>query len=253
MQFLAMLMPLLGFVAFIGFVWLVVVAFKNSPMWGVLVLLLSPITAIIFAIKNWEESKKAFLVYIGAGAAWTAIFMMFVVFIGSSMVQMASEMAEGEMTEAEAAQVMEQHIERMDDAGLLNEADKAELKGMLQEAQQPEEPDVEPARRAVVTGGTDEVATPREQAPRTASYEQPAAPTKPVSNWDTIRMRDVGKYVGEKLRIVTTDGNEFDGRLISENSNELLFERRISAGTLTVHVARSEIRSLSKSKKRRRS
>jgi hypothetical protein len=250
MQFLAMLMPLLGFVAFIGFVWLVVVAFKNSPMWGVLVLLLSPITAIIFAIKNWEESKKAFLVYIGAGAAWTAIFMMFVVFIGSSMVQMASEMAEGEMTEAEAAQVMEQHIERMDDAGLLNEADKAELKTMVRDTQQTE-PDAEPVRPAVVTreGG---VAPTREPAPRTASYEPPA-PTKPVSPWETVSMRNVGKYVGEKLRVVTTDGNEFEARFIGETADELLFERRISAGTLAIHVARSEVRSLQKNKKRRRS
>jgi len=188
----------------------------------------------------------------GAGAAWTAIFMMFVVFIGSSMVQMASEMAEGEMTEAQAAQVMDQHIERMDDAGLLNDADKAELKGMLREAQPAEEPDTEPVRRAVVTGGTDEVVTRRE-ASRTVNYEPPVAPTKPVSNWSTVPMRDVGKYVGERLRVVTLDGNEFEGRLISENGSELLFERRISAGTLTIHLARSEVRSLLKSKKRRRS
>jgi uncharacterized integral membrane protein len=238
MQFLAMLMPLLGLVAFAGFVWLVVVAFKNSPMWGVLVLLLSPITAIIFAVKNWEESKKAFLVYFGAGAAWSAIFLMFVVFIGGSMVQMAAQMADGAMTEEGAAQVMELQIEPMEDSGLSSEVQEAE------------EPETEPVRLAVVT---DEVVTRREQAPRPARYEPPAVPAKTVPTWSTVPLRDVGKYVGEKLRVVTTDGNEFEGRLVGEDVNELRFERRIAAGTMAIHVVRSEVRSLHKVGKRRRS
>ena len=77
MRLLSLLLPLISLVCFAAFIWLVVVAFKRSPLWGVLVFLFSPITAIIFAIQNWQESKKPFLVYIGSCAAMFAVFIAF--------------------------------------------------------------------------------------------------------------------------------------------------------------------------------
>jgi hypothetical protein len=133
---------------------------------------------------------------------------------------------------------MELQTEPMEDSGLSSKVQEAE------------EPGTEPARLAVVSDG---VVTRREQAPRPARYEPPAVPAKPVPVWDRVPLRDAGKYVGEKLRVVTTDGTVLEGRLVGEDVNELRFERRITAGTMAVHVARSEVLSLHKSRKRRRS
>ncbi|MEJ2398236.1 MAG: hypothetical protein P8Z67_08310 [Gammaproteobacteria bacterium] len=45
----------------VGFLWLEIVAFKRGVVWGLLVVLLSPITAIVFSLVNWFEARKPFL------------------------------------------------------------------------------------------------------------------------------------------------------------------------------------------------
>ena len=53
----------------VGYLWLAIVGFKRSVLWGLLVLLLSPVTAIIFAMTNWFDARKPFLVY-GVSMTW---------------------------------------------------------------------------------------------------------------------------------------------------------------------------------------
>ncbi len=50
--------------AFAGYIWLVVTGFRKNIFWGILVLLFSPLTAVIFAALNWFDAKKAFIAYI---------------------------------------------------------------------------------------------------------------------------------------------------------------------------------------------
>lgn len=47
-----------------GYLWMVVTGFKRSVLWGVLVTLLYPLTAIIFAATNWFDARKPFIVYV---------------------------------------------------------------------------------------------------------------------------------------------------------------------------------------------
>jgi hypothetical protein len=47
----------------VGFIWLVVVAFKKSVWWG-LGTLIVPFVGLIFAIMNWQTAKTPFLVYL---------------------------------------------------------------------------------------------------------------------------------------------------------------------------------------------
>ena len=81
------LLPLLCIVSFVGFVWLVCIAFRTSTPWGVGVLLLSPISALIFAIKHWQESKKPFLIYAGS---FMAACVLLVGMGGFAMMSMAN-------------------------------------------------------------------------------------------------------------------------------------------------------------------
>ncbi len=51
------LLLFLGAIAFLaGWLWIVVIAFSESVLWGVLILLI-PITALVFIFLNWEEVK----------------------------------------------------------------------------------------------------------------------------------------------------------------------------------------------------
>jgi hypothetical protein len=253
MQFLAMLLPLLGLVCFAAYVWLVVVAFKHSALWGVLVLLFSPITAIVFAIKFWPEPKKPFLLYVGSFSAYFAILLMFVVFLGGPMVKMAAEMSEGEVTEERAAQLMGEHIDRMESSGLMSEADKRDLQEVreqLREQSGQAEQEVEPATvpASLSRQVTDETNTIDRDLPKT----QPSA-TKPavtLTSRDVVPVHQIGQHIGKRLRIVMRDGNELVVRLVANHGDELEFERRLSSGTMTVFVDPADIRSVRKYRSR---
>jgi len=52
-----------GLIAFIGGIWLLVVTFKKSILWGIGSLLL-PVVGLVFVILNWDLTKKPFLVYL---------------------------------------------------------------------------------------------------------------------------------------------------------------------------------------------
>jgi hypothetical protein len=258
MPLLAKLMQLLGLIAFCAYIWLVVVAFKRSALWGVLVLLFSPIAAIVFAIKNWSESKKPFLIYVGSGVAGLAIFFSIVAFLGAPMFKMAQEMSERELTGEEAAGYMEEHMDRWEESGVLSPQEEAELREMrgafremMQEAEA--EADADTAAPDVALTRTDiraPAATAR-SASLVTSVAPPTESTTPVAvNRDVISVREIGEHVGEKMRVVMTDGNELVGRFVGQSGDELKFERRLTSGSLVVHVSKSDIRSLQRVKRR---
>jgi type IV secretory pathway VirB10-like protein len=97
----------------IGFLWLVVVGFKRSVVWGVLVFLFSPISAIVFAVTNWFDARKAFLVYlvsfllmIGTGVAiFTSIGLQ-------NLQQIAARVDTGELRPDEAMALMRKALEQ---------------------------------------------------------------------------------------------------------------------------------------------
>ncbi|PWU01104.1 MAG: hypothetical protein C5B53_03240 [Candidatus Melainabacteria bacterium] len=51
-----LLMGLGGLISMIGYVWFLVVSFRQSVVWG-LVVLLVPFAWIVFAIKHWSTAK----------------------------------------------------------------------------------------------------------------------------------------------------------------------------------------------------
>jgi hypothetical protein len=63
-----------GALAIVGGIWLLVVTFKISILWGIGSLLL-PLVSLIFVIMNWQATKKPFLIQL-AGVALVVIAMM---------------------------------------------------------------------------------------------------------------------------------------------------------------------------------
>lgn len=53
------LMVVGGLVSLAAFVWLLVIAFKESTVWG-LVCLLIPFAMLVFVFKFWDEAKMPF-------------------------------------------------------------------------------------------------------------------------------------------------------------------------------------------------
>ncbi|MBS0263841.1 MAG: hypothetical protein JSS02_18025 [Planctomycetes bacterium] len=48
---------------FIGYIWLVVLAFQKSALWGIGSFCV-PIVGWVYAFQNWEQGKKPFLIEI---------------------------------------------------------------------------------------------------------------------------------------------------------------------------------------------
>ena len=68
------LLNVLGVINLIGFIWLVVVAFKQRILWGFLVLLPFPFTTLIFSINYWQKAKKPFLIYFISFVIYFVVF-----------------------------------------------------------------------------------------------------------------------------------------------------------------------------------
>jgi hypothetical protein len=52
-----------GIVALVGWVMLIIQAFRKSALWGIGSILISPV-ALVFAIMNWQTAKRPFLIEI---------------------------------------------------------------------------------------------------------------------------------------------------------------------------------------------
>jgi len=64
MNTLLLIVQIAGITALVTFIWLVIRAFGKHAGWGIAVLLLSPVSAIVFGINYWKSDKLPFLAYI---------------------------------------------------------------------------------------------------------------------------------------------------------------------------------------------
>jgi hypothetical protein len=59
-----------GIIALVGYVWLLILAFSESILWGVGSLLCG-IVALVFGVTRWPETKVPVLIYIAGLAVHT--------------------------------------------------------------------------------------------------------------------------------------------------------------------------------------
>ena len=52
--------------AIIGFIWILIEAFKESVWWGLGSLFIN-VVALIFVLMHWDRAKKPFLIWLGGG------------------------------------------------------------------------------------------------------------------------------------------------------------------------------------------
>lgn len=213
------LVILLGLVSFVASVWLVVVAFKQSPLWGLATLFI-PFAALVFVIKYWQESKKPFLLSVGTGVA--TIALAFIAGIGAATAasrHMTAEMA-GEM------------------AKMQTQADEsaARTAGSAQTA--PEPAPVEPASReddGLAAISNIKVTVPVAAAPAFDLNALTADGFAPVA------LRDAKGLEGRRAKVVSADGNIHPGELVKADSSGVRLQRYVGGGTLIVDYRKSEI------------
>jgi hypothetical protein len=259
---------LVSIVSLVGFVWLCVKAFREHIGWGLAVFFLSPVGAIVFAIKHWEDSKKPFLIYAGSTVMFFVLAIAaFSTMGGFQMLDMAHRMSQGEeISDAEAAEFMQAQIDRMESSGMLSDADEAELRkmkemiaGIQQEASGAVKSETtttalsSPSSGGAVyvpSRGSTSTRTPRSSTPppgRSSSGESsallPSGELVPPG-YKRVSVGDADRYVGRTIRIVDKDGNQTRGKLADVDSNYLLVERYLSSGTISFEMSTREVDSL---------
>ena len=239
-------LPLLSLIGLVGFIWLCVVAFKRHPGWGLLVLFLSPITAIVFAIKHWQDSKKPFLVYMGSFTACMAVVFYLVSTVGMQL------MALGQSVQADseqgAAGSTYDATEPAAAAGALDPQQEAELRQMVQEQHSEEAQAHEPPLGPGVmrAAGEPDPTEGHDSVPALAGGAEGSGYLSDVvpPGFRSIPVGQAAEYVGKSIRVVATNGREIQGKLADAKPQMLLIEREFSGGTITFELAAADVETL---------
>ena len=242
---------------FITFVWLTIVAFKRSVLWGLLVFFLSflfaPIPAIIFAVTNWFDAKKPFLAY---------LLTMILVFV--PLVMMASHYDEqfwltfkqktesGEISDDQAMEylfnpdaIYEQETETDTQSG----TDPMDVTGEPQSATDAigtdADSEVEEEPEVIVEQERSPYPKAGDVKPDPLAAKKKAVPKDSVQ----VSLDRISNYKGRYFIVTTKSGSQHRGILVKVTKSRILLERKIYGGTFNYKVLKSKIKRLDMLKK----
>jgi hypothetical protein len=280
------LFTLASVLGLVGYIWLTVVAFKRSVPWGLLVLLFSPITAIIFALTNWFDARKPFLIYIAS----------FVLMIGSAYAlynqvsvaiqQIVQRQHSGELKPDEARRLMMSALlghAIPQPAKAAPELAPAPAQGQAQAASEASKPamaetkaDTKPSNPAETKAKTvAEVKTVASSEQITnkkaASVEKNPVKQKPVvripnpdqaqpdplaqkrkkvePNTIVVSLDKMSSHVGHYFIITLKTGNQQRGLLRKVDDKRLYLDRKLYGGNFEYKVRKDQIKSIQMLKK----
>ncbi len=206
-------------------IWLVVVAFKRSAAWG-LVVLLVPFAAVAFAVRHWQSARKPFLASLGAAAAASLLFL---VSAGIGAAAISGRVAD-RMSGAAARVAPPTPTASLFPAG---------------DSRQPAASDS--TGRAGAPSGP--VAPGAERAPDVPeSAPAPRPELLPLDGasidgdgYAEISFLDAGRAVGRSVRLFSRDGAVHEGDLVGATAGGLEIENAFRTGTVSVEFRRADV------------
>jgi hypothetical protein len=244
MEFLNSVASLASLIAFIAFIWLLVVAFKKGVLWGILVFLLSPISASIFAAKYWSVARKPFLVYIVTVTISFAYFAYAYQQLGISEVfDMQAKMESGEFTEDDTFAFMEGTMDRMENSGMLDAQEQQDLEQMkqiynmiTQDMQHPQGSANLPAQPALADS-----ADAQKPAPQAAKTAQTKPYERPALSYQDVSFGELAQFVNRPLIVFDRQGREHQVTLLTISSDGLQLRRSIAGGNFDFGMRKVDI------------
>jgi len=226
-----LLLVLFSIVSLISFFWLVVLGFKRHVGWGLAIFFLSPLSSLIYAIMHWREARAPFLINLGSG-----LLIGIVVFnIFSEVARQQIEGFNDPAMQAYFQQLNEQHqrgeitLEEMQQKTLLAMMTKQfPLEGL-----RPDLPDVSSA---------DEEEIVEEVVEEEEVFEEDVVTRR--KSFIPLSVDNVGKHVGDKMKVYSNDGIVRSGTLERIEPDSLHFQQRVFNGTMLFEVRRKDIRRL---------
>jgi len=241
MDNLPLLIQLSVILTLLALLWLTIRAFRKHPVWGFLVLLLSPIGAAIFGINHWPDEKKPFLAYLTTFSfSMLLAAYLFTSWGGWELIQAYNRVQEGmqshSLSREDATAYIHTSLAFSERSGLdpedqqqynamrrhLAQLDEAERVKALQEAAKAERAREELSRATIS----------RKIQPEKENYRLEYKPI-PVS--------DAKRYVGSTVKIVRKGVVEKEYRLTGVTANRLQLAQRNSGGRYSFSYSTRDI------------
>lgn len=209
-----LLLAIGGILYLCGWVMLMVLAFKKSLGWGLVILLLSwlIVPLIVFLIKYWDEARIGFMIMVG-GLVVSGVGGF--ILVGSVA---TSAMAEFESFDLPQPEVAQQPVDEPPPA-YLREPTEAEV-----ESAPPEEP---PTDEEPVVSPDEE-----DRPPPAGTVLGERVEWQPLAN-----MSDLGAFKGELIELRMTDGTQLRVTLEAIEGGILKVTQRVGGGAMGYSVS----------------
>lgn len=264
METLNLLASLFGVVAFIALIWLLVRAFKRSILWGLAVLLLSPITATLYGIIYWRDDKKPFLAYITSFTAAVGLGLyVFTAWGGWEVVRTGLAVNQGihdkNLTEEQALAYMNSGLDFIENANpgeedikklelmrrfinqneaSMSDADRQKLQQEILDLMEQEDLSaqdreaLETMRTQITSTATASTASPKPGASRPRKFNLVYVP---------IELAEAKNHVGKVVKVKRKNSAEQQVLLTRVSSAGMHFERRKYGGTFSFSYRNQDI------------
>ena len=267
METLNLLASLFGVVAFIALIWLLVRAFKRHILWGLAVLLLSPITATLYGIIYWRDDKKPFLAYITSFTAAVALGLyVFAAWGGWEVVRTGLAVNQGihdkTLTEQEALAYMNSGLDFIENSNPgegdvekielmrrfinqnetnMSDADRQKLQNEILDLMEKEDLSaqdreaLEKMRTQTASTASASTASPKATATRPQKFHLVYVP---------IELGEAKEHVGKVVKVKRKNSSEQQVLLTRVSSAGMHFERRKYGGTFAFSYRNQDIEEL---------
>ncbi len=267
METLNLLASLFGVVAFIALIWLLVRAFKRNILWGLAVLLLSPITATLYGIIYWRDDKKPFLAYITSFTAAVALGLyVFTAWGGWEVVRTGLAVNQGihdkTLTEQEALAYMNSGLDFIENSNPgegdvekielmrrfinqnetnMSDADRQKLQNEILDLMEKEDLSaqdreaLEKMRTQTASTASTSTASPKATATRPQKFHLVYVP---------IELGEAKEHVGKVVKVKRKNSSEQQVLLTRVSAAGMHFERRKYGGTFSFSYRNQDIEEL---------
>lgn len=265
-----------GLLNLVAFIWLLIVGFKRSVVWGILIFLFSPLSALFFAVTNWYDAKKPFLAYLITSIALIVGLVMFIGDYGRDMQEIKEAVDSGRINPNEAAQYIGKtdqlpgnELEEDLDPEMAEGDQLDAVDGETLSAEQAITTEQDSTSESGDTAEADKATMTDEPAIATAKQEEVAAaeavmeedepspypsldkvmPDPLVAkkkteakNTTRVGINKIKNYIGRYFEVTKKDGTKHRGILVKVTKSRIILERKIYSGSFTYKVRKTQIK-----------
>ena len=222
-------------IVLISSIWLTVEGFKKHIAWGIGMLFV-PFVVLIFTAMNWDKAKKPFLTYLISSVLLAVVIFEPMTVVVDESIELNAQVERGEITEQQAQEMIQKRIVEI----FSGEAVVIDDDDLLT----PEQQRINTLREELRIKNEAAVASQEYAAEQAKKVEEIEEVRRKVKVFSPIKVSEANKYIGKIVRIVSFEGVERQGTLISAGYDRLNLDRKLAGGRFKFDVLTKDIKIL---------